>query len=223
MSEALLRFEQVHLPGSGISLTLDVPAHRATILVGPEASGVDAVASYALALSPPPAGRVLLYGKDLATLARPERFALRRAVGYLPSGNGLLHNLSLRDNVALPLRFGSDLAEREIAGRIRVMLGLLQLAEAADLRPAEATEEQRRRAALARALAFDPDLVILADPFDGMGHRTAAELLALARGGETPDGSRRAVFITGQYVPDRLIPRIEARYRLHRGELRCES
>jgi ABC-type sulfate/molybdate transport systems ATPase subunit len=103
------------------------------------------------------------------------------------------------------------------------MLTLLRLSEASGLRPAGATEEQRRRTALARALAFDPDLLILEDPFDGLPTRAAAELLEVARGGETGAGSRRTVFMTGQFVPQMLEPRIEVRYRLVKGEMKLES
>jgi ABC-type transporter Mla maintaining outer membrane lipid asymmetry ATPase subunit MlaF len=192
---APLCFEDVALPGLGSRITLEVPQHRAVVVTGPEASGVDVLPGYALALKPPPAGRVLLFGEDVA------------------------HNLSLKDNVALPLRYGSDLTEREIDGRIRIMLTMVKLGAAPDLRPAEATEEQRRRTALARALAFDPHLVILADPFDGLPTRAAAELLELARGGETETGSRRTVFMTGQSIPQLLESRVEVRYRLTEGAL----
>lgn len=222
MSTPPLRYEEVPLPG-GSRITLDVPEHRAVSVIGAEASGVDALASIALALQRPAAGRVLLYGEDVHRLPRRELLAFRRRVGYLPAGSGLLHNLTLRDNVALPLRYGSDLDERGIDGRVNVMLAMLRVADAADRRPAMLTEEQRRRAALARALAFDPPLVILADPFDGLTNRAAAELLEIARGGETAEGSRRAVFMTGQSVPERLEPRIEHRYRIYGGELRREA
>jgi ABC-type transporter Mla maintaining outer membrane lipid asymmetry ATPase subunit MlaF len=208
---APLCFEDVALPGLGSRITLEVPQHRAVVVTGPEASGVDVLPGYALALKPPPAGRVLLFGEDVAGLSRRDALAFRR--------DGLLHNLSLKDNVALPLRYGSDLTEREIDGRIRIMLTMVKLGAAPDLRPAEATEEQRRRTALARALAFDPHLVILADPFDGLPTRAAAELLELARGGETETGSRRTVFMTGQSIPQLLESRVEVRYRLTEGAL----
>jgi phospholipid/cholesterol/gamma-HCH transport system ATP-binding protein len=216
---APLRFEDVALPGPGTRITLEVPQHRAVVVTGAEASGVDALPGFALALTRPQAGRVLLFGEDVAGLSRRDALAFRRQVGYLPAGDGLLHNLSLKDNVALPLRYGSDLTEREIDGRIRIMLTLVKLADAPELRPAEANEEQRRRAALARALAFDPKLVIMGDPFDGLTTRTAAELLELARGGETEAGSRRTVFMTGQFIPQVLESRVEVRYRLAKGEL----
>ena len=214
----MIRYENVALPGlNGDHFTFDVPKHRGVFVVGAESSGVDELGRYALGLRQPDAGRVVVDGIDVATLPRRAALAFRRRVGYLPAGDGLLHNLSLRDNIALPMRFGSNLLEREIGGRLRVMLAQLRLVEVADRQPADVTNEQRRRASLARALAFDPGLLILEDPFDGLTDRTAAELLEIARGGEVSEGSRRTVFMIGHSIPSTLEPRIELRYRVARG------
>jgi ABC-type transporter Mla maintaining outer membrane lipid asymmetry ATPase subunit MlaF len=223
MTATPLAFEETLLPRSGAPVKLDVPAHHTVLVLGPDASGVDALPAIALGLERPAAGRALLFGVEVAALAPPAALAFRRRVGYLPAGDGLLQNLTLRDNVALPLSYGSDYTDREIASRVQILLTLVRIAAAADRRPAAATEEERRRAALARALAFDPDLVILASPFDGLTTRAAAELLEVARGGETGEGARRALLITAQDIPDRLAARIEARYRFADGELRREN
>jgi phospholipid/cholesterol/gamma-HCH transport system ATP-binding protein len=155
----------------------------------------------------------------VATLPEPERLAFRRRVGYLPAGEGLLQNLSLRDNVALPLRFGSGASPKDIEGRVNVMLTAVRLAAVGQLRPAQANEEERRRAALARAIAVDPTLLVLEQPFDGLTARVASELLELARGGESAEGARRTIFITGQEIPPLLLRRVEQVYRLTRAGL----
>ena len=93
-----------------------------------------------------------------------------------------------------------------------------------DRRPAQANEEECRRAALARALAFDPTLLVLEQPFDGLTARTAAEMLEVARGGETAEGARRAIFITGQEIPTVVQRRCDRVYRLTRaGTLELET
>ncbi len=221
---APLRFEEITLPGlDESSLSLEVPPHHTVSVLGTEASGVDTLTRYALALVRPASGRAFVFGQDLAELPHGRLLAFRRRVGYLPAGDGLLHNLSLAENVALPMRFGSRMTEREISGRIRIMLAQLRLTEVGDARPADVTEELRRRTALARARAFDPELVILEDPFDGLTTRVAAQLLEIVRGGDTSEGSRRTVFMTGQSVPQRLEARIEIRYRIGRGRLQIET
>ena len=224
MSDAVLRFEGVGVPGiDGEGLTLEVQAHTAVSVLGSESSGVDVLGRYALALIRPPSGRVLVFGEDIGSMTRGAALAFRRKVGYFPADIGLLHNLSLRDNIALPLQYGSAMTEREIEGRLRIMLAQHGLADVAARRPADVTDELRRRAAAARAVAFDPALVILEDPFDGLATRAAAALLEIVRGGETGEGSHRTVFITGQSVPQRLESRIEEQYRITRGTLKARN
>lgn len=222
---APLVFDRLALAEDGDQavVSLEVPGHRAVCLLGDQASGVARAGRFALALERPPGGRVLVLGEDLAEMPRGAALAFRRRVGYLPAGDGLLQNLSLFDNVALPLRFGSERSEPDIDGRINVMLAMLRLQHVARLRPARVNEEERRRAALARALAFDPELVILEQPFDGLTHRAAAQVLEIARGGESAEGARRTVFIIGHSLPEVLLPRVELRYRLVHGRLEAEA
>ena len=220
---APLVFEDVLLEGPRpTAVALTVPPCRAIAVVGEVATGLDRLGPIALGLDLPEGGRALLFGEQVTTMARQAALAFRRQAGYVPEGDGLLQNLSLADNVALPLQFGSPLSSREVWGRVRVILGAFRLADVGGLRPSEADDEQRRRAALARALVFDPRLVILGQPFDGIGLGAAAELLDLARGGETADGPRRSVLVTSQVLPDRLRSRFEERYRVTGGKLRPE-
>ncbi len=209
------------LPGAGRGgsdpnavFSLEVRPHETVVVLGDETSGVDRLAALALGLDPAPAGRALVWGTEIALLSRLRQLAFRRRVGYLPADDGLLQNLSLRDNIRLPLRFGSDFQSDDIEGRVNVILAQLRLKAVAHFRPAAATEEERRRAALGRALAFDPELVVLEQPFDGLPERVAAELLEVARGGDVSDGGRRTVFITGQDLPAMLRPRVERLLRL---------
>jgi len=194
--------------------SLEVAPHETVVVLGDAASGVDILTALALGLDPAKAGRALVWGTEIALLSRVKQLAFRRRVGYLPAGDGLLQNLSLRDNIRLPLRFGSDFQPDDIEGRVDVILAQLRLKAVAHFRPAAATEEERRRAALGRALAFDPELVVLDQPFDGLPERVAGELLEVARGGEVAEGGRRTVFITGQDLPAMLRPRVERLIRL---------
>ncbi len=209
------------LPGAGRGgsdphalFSLEVRPHETVVVLGDETSGVDRLAALALGLDPAPTGRALVWETEIAALSRVRQLAFRRRVGYLPAGDGLLQNLSLRDNIRLPLRFGSDFQPDDIEGRVNVILAQLRLKAVAPFRPAAATEEERRRAALGRALAFDPELVVLDHPFDGLAERVAAELLEVARGGEVGEGGRRTLFITGQDLPAMLRPRVERLIRL---------
>jgi ABC-type transporter Mla maintaining outer membrane lipid asymmetry ATPase subunit MlaF len=214
---APLSFTAVPLGRAGQPATFEVAPHETVAVLGDEDSGVDRLGGWAMGLERPPRGAVRAFDTVVADLPETERLAFRRRVGYLPAGDGLLQNLSLRDNVALPLRFGSGATSREIEGRVRVMLAAVRLTEAADRRPAAVHDEERRRAAFARAMAFDPALLVLEQPFDGLTARSAAELLELARGGVTEAGGRRAMLITGQELPALLHGRVERVYRVSRN------
>jgi ABC-type transporter Mla maintaining outer membrane lipid asymmetry ATPase subunit MlaF len=175
---------------------LTVQRETVVVAIGDEDSGVLDLGAWALGLARPPAGRVEVFGAPIGALAYYDLLLFRRRIGYHPVGDGLLQNLSLRDNVALPLRFASDHRQAEVDGRVNQLVDDFRLRTVATLRPAQANEEDRRRAALARAVALDPDLVVLEAPFDGLTSRAAQDVLDKVS--RRDDGTRRAVFATVQ-------------------------
>jgi phospholipid/cholesterol/gamma-HCH transport system ATP-binding protein len=175
---------------------LTVAGGSVVVAIGDEDSGVGDLGSYALALRRPLAGKVEVFGAPVGALPYSDLLLFRRRIGYHPVGDGLLQNLTLRDNVALPLRFASDHRQAVVNDRVATLMEDFRLRAAAGLRPAAANEEDRRRAALARAVALDPDLVVLEAPFDGLTGRAAQDLLDRVR--RRDDGSQRAVFVTAQ-------------------------
>lgn len=175
---------------------LTIEAEAVVVAIGDEDSGVLDLGGWALGLGRPSAGRVEVFGAPIGSLAYYDLLLFRRRIGYHPVGDGLLQNLSLRDNVALPLRFASDHRQAEVDGRVAQLVEDFRLRSVAALRPAQANEEDRRRAALARAVALDPDLVVLEAPFDGLTSRAAQDVLDKVSRRE--DGTRRAVFATVQ-------------------------
>ena len=196
----------------------DHPLHRFNVTiqpgevvaaVGDEDSGVGDLGCYALGLRRPISGQALVFGAPVADLPYYDLLVFRRRLGYLQLGDGLLQNLTLRDNVALPLRFASDHHISRVDGRVTQLVDDFHLRAVAGLRPAQANEEDRRRTAVARAIALDPDLVVLEAPFDGLTGRAATDILEHAVRRE--DGSRRTVFLTAQdLVPSmrRLLTRV---------------
>jgi len=179
-------------PDRRFSLTVEPEAVVAVI--GDERSGIEALGQLALGLRAPTAGSVTVFGLPIAEFPYYDLLVFRRRVGYLPAGDGLLQNLSLKDNVALPVRFATDHRLREVESRVSQLIEDFRLRAAAATRPAQASEEDRRRAAAARAIALNPRLVVLELPFDGLTSRVAAELLD--RVSRRDDGGRRAVLLT---------------------------
>lgn len=177
---------------------LVVETDQVVLCLGDEDSGVGDLGRFVLGLDRPPGGRVLVFGTDIADLDYDAQLVFRRRIGYTQSGDGLLQNQSLRNNIALPLQYASDHRLDVVAGRIDRLVAAFELGDVADRRPAQVNEEDRRRAAVARAIALDPELLVMEAPFDGLTGRAARFLLERALRRE--DGSARTVFITAQDV-----------------------
>jgi len=179
-------------------LNLMVETGQVVLCLGDEDSGVGDLGKFVLGLDHPPAGAIMVCGTDTQDLDYDQLLVFRRRLGYTQIGDGLLQNQSLRNNIGLPLQYASDHRLTEVAGRIERLVAGFDLGDVAGRRPAQANEEDRRRAAVARAIALDPELLVMEAPFDGLTGRAARFLLERALNRE--DGSPRTIFITAQDV-----------------------
>jgi len=175
---------------------LTLQAGEVVAAIGEENSGIEALGPLALGLTAPASGTVEVFGLPIGELSYYDLLVFRRRLGYLPQGDGLLQNLSLRDNVALPVRFATDHKLREVDAKVGQLIEDFRLRAIAGLRPAQANEEDRRRAAAARAVALNPKLVVLELPFVGLTSRAAMDLLE--RVSRSEDGGRRTVLLTSR-------------------------
>jgi ABC-type transporter Mla maintaining outer membrane lipid asymmetry ATPase subunit MlaF len=175
---------------------LEVAPGAVVACLGDEDSGVGDLGKFAVGLERPLKGEVLTLGLPVGDLTYYKLLTFRRRLGYLQVGDGLLQNLSLRANITLPLSYASDHRTKEIQSRVEVLLDAFHLRHVADHRPAATNEEDRRRAAVARAVALDPELLVLEAPFDGLTGKAAKDIIGHAR--TRADGSARTVFITAQ-------------------------
>jgi cell division transport system ATP-binding protein len=111
----------------------------------------------------PTRGGVSLFDTDAATAGRATRSAMRRRIGLVFQDFRLVEHLSVRDNVALPLRIAGA-SEREIRDNVSELLGWLGLADKAELRPATLSGGEQQRVAIARAIVRRPDLLLADEP-----------------------------------------------------------
>jgi phospholipid/cholesterol/gamma-HCH transport system ATP-binding protein len=170
--EALIRWEQVDKRfGDKVVLkSLDLEVHRGETLVimGPSGIGKSVTLRHAVALMQPDAGRVIVEGHDLATISPEDLVDLRRRIGYLFQDGALINWLTVGENVALPLRENTDLADDEIRAKVEQRLEDVQLPGTWDLMPPELSGGMRKRVGLARALVTDPEIVFYDEPNTGL-------------------------------------------------------
>jgi ABC-type ATPase involved in cell division len=162
---------------------LDLAVRRGEFLVvqGPGASGKSVLLRLMAGLEKPSAGAVHIAGEDLARLRPAARAQMRRSIGYLPPGGGLLLSRSVLDNVALA-PWAAGVPREEGLRRARVALDLVGIDadRSAQTRCGELPGGERQCVALARALANRPALLLLDDllaPFDSATAQRVLRLL----------------------------------------------
>lgn len=138
------------------------------VIIGPSGTGKSVSLKLASGQLSPSSGTIRLLGQDLSTLSAGELSALRRRVGYLFQSGALLGWKTLAENVALPLRSHGRLPEDEIAERVQAALAEVGLADAGELYPAEVSGGMVKRAAFARAIIEEPEVLFFDEPTSGL-------------------------------------------------------
>jgi ABC-type transporter Mla maintaining outer membrane lipid asymmetry ATPase subunit MlaF len=159
----------------GLDLRLEAPG--ALVLVGP-VEAASAVLRALLGIDRPDGGVARVLGETPGALPRAGAAAVLARVGFLPRSGALLANLTLRENLLLPLQFHRHLEGADAERAAAAALARFGLTEAPAVRPEEVALPVRRRIALARAMLLDPDLLVLDDPLDDLDEDVAREVVA---------------------------------------------
>ena len=150
-------------------LDLDVMKGEILGVIGGSGTGKSVLLRSIVGLNNPVAGEIEVFGEKLSALSREERIKIERRWGVMFQDGALFSTLSVRENVMAPMVEHTKiptLLMRELAD-LKIRLAGLEL-EAAPKRPADLSGGMRKRAALARTLALDPDLVFLDEPTAGL-------------------------------------------------------
>ncbi len=157
---------------------LDIDVFRGEVLgfVGASGQGKSVLMRTIVGLVPKRSGIISVFGQDLDALGAAARTSMERRWGILFQQGALFSALTVKQNIQMPMREHLDLSERMLDELARVKIDLVGLKpEAADSYPSELSGGMIKRAALARALALDPEIVFLDEPTSGLDPIGAAD------------------------------------------------
>lgn len=148
-------------------LSLTIEAGKITAIMGPSGTGKTTLLNLITGQLKPHAGSIYVLGERVDTMNHRQLMGLRKRMSMLFQSGALFTDLSVFDNVAFPLRENTRLSEALIRHVVLMKLEAVGLRGAKDLMPNELSGGMRRRVALARAIALDPELLFYDEPFTG--------------------------------------------------------
>ncbi len=158
-----------------------IPRGKVTAIMGPSGCGKTTLLRLIAAQLKPTSGEVWVAGTNLPTLSRRELFDMRKQMGVLFQSGALFTDLDVFENVAFPLRVHTKLPEEMIRDIVLMKLQAVGLRGAVELMPDELSGGMKRRVALARAIALDPQILMYDEPFAGQDPIAMGVLVQLIR------------------------------------------
>jgi phospholipid/cholesterol/gamma-HCH transport system ATP-binding protein len=150
-----------------------VPKGSMMILLGPSGAGKSVVLKLILGLLRPDSGAILVNGARIDRMREPDLLRIRADIGMLFQESALFDSLTVAENVGYRLYEETGMPEAQVRRRVEEVLGFIGLEDYIDRMPSELSGGQRRRVAIARAIAAKPSLLLFDDPTSGLDPITA--------------------------------------------------
>src|SRR5664279_1110161 len=173
-----LRSVRVSYTGREIlhGINFDVQRGETLVILGGSGSGKSTLLRTLVGLEKPTSGEIWIGGENFAAISEAERNNIRKRIGMSFQGGALFGSMTVGENVALPLREHIKLEESTIEIMVRLKLDQVGLSGFEDYKPSELSGGMKKRAAVARALAMDPEILFFDEPSAGLDPIIAAGL-----------------------------------------------
>lgn len=183
--EEIIKFEHVKKAfGSNViyeDLTLNVLKGETLVILGGSGSGKSVILKLLIGLMQPDAGSILVHGENIVGLDEEQLLPVRKRISMLFQGGALFDSLTVAQNIAYPLREHLKLTEAEIAERVTRALEVVGLPGVEQQKPADLSGGMRKRAALARSIVLEPEVILYDEPTTGLDPANTKRIAELIR------------------------------------------
>jgi len=162
-------------------LSLNVQTGQTCVIIGRSGCGKSVLLKHIVGLLKPDSGKVLVQGKEVASLKELELVALRAKISMVFQGGALFDSMDVSENVGFSLLEHTRMSRKEILERVEESLSLVGLGGIGNLMPSELSGGMKKRVALARAICIKPEIILYDEPTTGVDPITADSINELIR------------------------------------------
>jgi len=158
------------------AIDLEITDGQSVSIIGPSGCGKSTLLKLLIRLDEPTAGKILIDGQDVIAMSEEKLIDLRKKIGMIFQTSALFDSMTVFENVAFALREHTKKTDAEISKIVKAKLDMVELEGTDNLMPSELSGGMQRRVCIARALAFDPKIILYDEPTTGLDPITAVTI-----------------------------------------------